>query len=39
MNADSGAKSKFNKKLLAIAVIIIVAVAVVVSWQIYGQSF
>ena len=38
MNADSGAKSKFNKKLLAIAVIIIVAVAVVVSWQIYGRS-
>ena len=38
MNADSGAKSKFNKKLLAIAVIIIVAVAVVVSWQIYKQS-
>ena len=38
MNADSGAKNKFNKKLLAIAVIIIVAVAVVVSWQIYGRS-
>jgi DMSO/TMAO reductase YedYZ molybdopterin-dependent catalytic subunit len=38
MNADSGAKSKFNKKLLAIAVIIIVAVAAVVSWQIYSQS-
>src|SRR5208283_1068463 len=38
MNADSGAKSKFNKKLLAIAVIIIVALAVVVSWQIYRQS-
>ncbi len=38
MNADSGAKSKFNKKLLAIALIIIVAVAVVVSWQIYGLS-
>jgi DMSO/TMAO reductase YedYZ molybdopterin-dependent catalytic subunit len=38
MNADSGAQSKFNKKLLAIAVIILVVVAVVVSWQIYGRS-
>ena len=38
MMADSGAKNQFNKKLLAIAVIILVAVAVVVSWQIYGQS-
>ena len=38
MNPDSGAKSKFNKKLLAIAVIIIVVVALVVSWQIYWQS-
>ena len=38
MNADSGAKSKFNKKLLAIPVIILVIVAVVVSWQIYWQS-
>ena len=38
MNADSEAKSKFNKKLLAIAVIIIVVVAVVVSWKIYWQS-
>ena len=38
MNADSGAKSKFNKKLIAIIIIIIVIVAVVVSWQIYGRS-
>jgi hypothetical protein len=38
MNAESGAKSKFNKKLLAIPVIILVIVAVVVSWQIYWQS-
>jgi hypothetical protein len=38
MSTDSGAKSKFNKKLLAIAVIIIIAVAFVVSWQIYGNS-
>jgi hypothetical protein len=38
MTTDSKAKNKFNKKLLAIAVIIIVAVAVVASWQIYGQS-
>lgn len=38
LNADSGAKSKFNKKLLAIAVIIIIVVAVVASWQIYLQS-
>ena len=37
MNVEDGAKSKFNKKLLAIAVIIIVAVAVVVSRQIYNQ--
>ena len=37
MNADSRAKSKFNKKLLAIAVIIIVALTVVVSLQIYGR--
>ncbi len=37
VNADSGAKSKFNKKLLAVAVIIIVVVAVVVSWQIYWR--
>ncbi len=41
MNADSGAKSKFNMKLLAILVIVIViiaVVAVVVSWQIYWRS-
>jgi hypothetical protein len=38
VNGNSGAKSKFNKKLLAIAVIIIVVVAVVASWQIYLQS-
>jgi hypothetical protein len=38
MNADSGTKSKFNKKLLAIAIIIIVVLAAVVSWQIYWQS-
>lgn len=38
MNSDSGTKSKFNKKLLAIAVIVIVVVAAVVSWQIYGRS-
>jgi hypothetical protein len=38
MKADSGAKSKFNKKLIAIIIIIIVVVAVVVSWQIYGRS-
>src|SRR5271157_610461 len=38
MNVDSGAKSKFNKKLLAIAVIIIVVVAFAVVWGIYWQS-
>jgi hypothetical protein len=38
MNAESGAKSRFNKKLTAIIFIIIVVVAVVVSWQIYGRS-
>ena len=38
MSIDSGAKNKFNKKLVAIALIIIIAVAVVVSWQIYGRS-
>jgi hypothetical protein len=38
MNAESGAKSRFNKKLIAIIFIIIVVVAVVVSWQIYGRS-
>lgn len=38
MNADSGVKSQFNKKLLAVAVIVIAVVAGVVSWQIYGQS-
>ncbi|MGD0202944.1 MAG: hypothetical protein ABSC20_03440 [Candidatus Bathyarchaeia archaeon] len=38
MNAKSEAKSKFNKKLLAIPLIILVIVAVVVSWQIYWQS-
>ena len=38
MNVYSGAKSKFNKKLLAIIVIIIVIVAVVASWQIYFKS-
>lgn len=35
---NSGPKSKFNKKLLAIGFIIIVTVAVVVSWQFYRQS-
>lgn len=38
MKADSGAKNKFNKKLLAIAVIIIVVVAVGISWLVYTQS-
>lgn len=38
VNADLGAKSRFNKKLLAIAVIIIVVIVVVVSWKINGQS-
>ncbi|HUK85397.1 MAG TPA: hypothetical protein VLU95_06015 [Candidatus Acidoferrum sp.] len=38
MNTDSGVKSKFNKKMLAVAVIVITVVAGVVSWQIYGQS-
>lgn len=38
MDADSGVKSRFNKKLLAIAVIVIVVAAVVVSWQIIGHS-
>ena len=38
LNSDSGAKSKFNKKLLAIAVIVIVIVAVGVSWFIYVQA-
>jgi hypothetical protein len=38
MNRDSGEKSKFNKKMLAIAFIIVVVVAAVVSWQIYLQS-
>ncbi len=39
MNADSAAKNQFNKKLLAIAAIIIVVVAAGVSWRlIYTQS-
>jgi hypothetical protein len=38
MNLDSGAKNKFNKKMFAIAIIIIVIMAAVVSWQIYEQS-
>lgn len=38
MNANSGTIRKFNTKLLAVTVIIIVIVAVVASWQIYSQS-
>jgi len=38
MKADSAAKNKFNKKMLAIAVVVIFALAVVISWQIYGLS-
>jgi DMSO/TMAO reductase YedYZ molybdopterin-dependent catalytic subunit len=38
MNADYSAKGKFNKKLLAIAITIIVAIAVVFSWRIYENS-
>ena len=38
MGADSGAKTKFNIKLLAVAIIVIVVVAVVVSWHVYAQS-
>ena len=38
MKADSGAKNKFNKKLLAVAIVIIIIVAAVVSWQIYWRS-
>jgi len=38
MKADSGAKGKFNKKLMAVILIIIVVVAVVVFWQIYVRS-
>jgi Oxidoreductase molybdopterin binding domain len=38
MNMDSGVKNKFNKKMFAVAVIIIVIVAAMVSWQIYGLS-
>jgi hypothetical protein len=38
MSTDSRTKKKFNKKLVATALIIIVAVTVVVSWQIYGNS-
>jgi hypothetical protein len=38
MNADSGAKRKFNRKLLAFPVIIIVVVALVFSWQFYWKS-
>jgi len=37
MNVNLG-KSKFSKKLLAILIIIMIAVAIVVTWQIYGQS-
>jgi hypothetical protein len=38
MSADSGARGKFSRKLLAIIVIIIVVVAVVVSAEIYLRS-
>jgi len=38
MDTSSASKSKFNKKLLAISIIVIVFVAVVVSWQLYLQS-
>ncbi|MGD0450413.1 MAG: hypothetical protein ABSA79_05065 [Candidatus Bathyarchaeia archaeon] len=38
MNANKGAKIKFGKKMLAVAVIAIVVVAVVASWQIYELS-
>jgi hypothetical protein len=38
MNVASQVKNKMNKKLLAIVIITIVALAVVVSWQIHGLS-
>jgi len=38
MNASAKSRSGFNRKLLAIPVIIIVVVAGVVAWQVYWQS-
>ncbi|HYA78369.1 MAG TPA: hypothetical protein VEF91_06585 [Verrucomicrobiae bacterium] len=38
MNSDSKAKNRFSKKLLAITVVIIVVIAIVVSWQIFKPS-
>ena len=38
MNVDSISKSRFSKKLLAITLIVIVVIAVAVSWQIYARS-
>ncbi len=38
MKSDLGAKSKSNKKLLAILIVIFVVVAVLVSWQIYRPA-
>jgi hypothetical protein len=38
MKPDSRVKNKLNRKLLAIAIIIIIAIAAVVSWQIHGLS-
>ena len=38
MTAVSEPKRKFNSKLKVIPIILIVVVAVVVSWQVYGPS-
>jgi len=37
MNAISGSKGGFNKKLLAIPIVVIIIVVLVVSWQLYWQ--